>query len=1502
VASVDQISPEGRFHDLIQDLDAIVWEADATTWQFSFVSRKAEKLLGYPVESWLADPGFWVGLVHPEDRDAAVALCKTATEEGRDHEFNYRAIRANGEVVWMRDIVHVIKDEAGRPKQLRGVMVDVTERMGADRELREGRERYRQMFEGNGAVQLLVDPQSGEIVKANPAARAFYGYTREELHQMNFTDLTVLPPDQVRQALASAAWESGDGRTLPHRLASGEIRQVEANSSPIDVDGRELLYLIVHDVTDFYRAEEQIREAEARYRALVEQTPAIVYMRSLSGGPALTTYVSPEIERILGVTPEEAMSEPYEWEQRIYPEDHDRETEAVLRHHRTGEPYQGEYRMYHKDGSVRWFRDVAVVVKDALGRKRFCHGVMMDITLQKLADQERERLAAVLNTTTDLVTTSDADGRILTMNPAGRRLLGLGEDEDVTELLSGDLLTAPGRDLAQSEVIPTLEREGTWIGETTFLARDGREIPVSQVALAHPSPDGAVEFFSIVARDISEQRRAADELNRRGAILEAVGAAGQLLMVADSWESVIPDILAGLGWAARVSRIYIFENDHRADGRTLSSQRYEWVAPGIQPEIDNQALQEFMLTDTVGERWPRTLSQGGVIHGNVAAFPERERPELERQDIKSLVVVPLFSGTEWWGFIGFDECTRERDWSASEIDALKAAGGLIGATIQRERAEAARGRTEEQYRRLVEASPDGIAIHRDGVFLYANPAMAHLLGVRRADELIGRSLFQFVHPDFQEPLTERLERLASEGTDLPYVEETLIRTDGSIVHVEAAAMVMSYRGEPAIQSVIRDITDRQQAQEAMRASEERYRRLVEMSPEPVAVHSEGLFVFANQAMADMLGAESPEQIVGTPAMDRVHPDYRDLVKSRIRQVTEGGENTPLIEEKLVRFDGRAIDVEVAGIPFAYEGRPAGQVVVRDITERKRAERDLYRQNAYLEALHETALGLMARLDVNDVLQAIVARAASLAGTEHGYLCVAGVGENGEGSLVLQVGTGVFEQHVGNRFGPNEGLPGRVWASGEPLWVEDYSTWELRSDRVPRDLFHPSVAIPLKGDQGISGVIGVARTELGRVFEPEEIALLTRFAELASIAMDNARLYSSVELELAERKRAEEELNFRAQLLDIVQDAVVATDLQDSIVYWNAFASSLYGWSADEVRGKSAVDVLTTEPFRDQIRAARTDGALWTGEIEAQRKDGSTFLTALTMSSIRGTDGRVIGSITVGRDVTARSRADEALRQAFEHEKEVSRRLRTVDEVKNTFLSSVSHELRTPLSALLGMSLTLEREEADLSHEEGRELVRRLAANARKLDQLLADLLDLDRLGRGIIEPRRRQTDVGALVRRTVEASDLVGRRPIKLDTESVVVAVDGPKVERIVENMLANAARHTPVDTTIWVQVRAQGGGVLLVVEDAGAGVPAHLENWTLESPRHASDANAPGVGIGLSLVARLAELHGGRAWVEEREGGGASFRVHLPDRGVDPATLGDEQVSPLHDGGTLER
>jgi two-component system sensor histidine kinase KdpD len=249
------------------------------------------------------------------------------------------------------------------------------------------------------------------------------------------------------------------------------------------------------------------------------------------------------------------------------------------------------------------------------------------------------------------------------------------------------------------------------------------------------------------------------------------------------------------------------------------------------------------------------------------------------------------------------------------------------------------------------------------------------------------------------------------------------------------------------------------------------------------------------------------------------------------------------------------------------------------------------------------------------------------------------------------------------------------------------------------------------------------------------------------------------------------------------------------------------------------------------------------------------------------------------DITQRKQMETDLERALRTERDAAERLRALDDLKNTFLHAVSHELRTPLSSVLGYALTLEREDLGLTVQERLEITRRLAANARKLEQLLTDLLDLDRLDRGIVEPQRRPTDIAALVRRIVETSEILGARPVRVEADLVVVAVDASKVERIVENLLANAAKHTPPGTTVWVRVAPERDGVLISVEDDGPGVPEALRDRIFEPFSRGPDAprHSPGVGIGLSLVARFAELHGGRAWAAERPGGGASFRVYLP-------------------------
>jgi two-component system, OmpR family, sensor histidine kinase KdpD len=214
-----------------------------------------------------------------------------------------------------------------------------------------------------------------------------------------------------------------------------------------------------------------------------------------------------------------------------------------------------------------------------------------------------------------------------------------------------------------------------------------------------------------------------------------------------------------------------------------------------------------------------------------------------------------------------------------------------------------------------------------------------------------------------------------------------------------------------------------------------------------------------------------------------------------------------------------------------------------------------------------------------------------------------------------------------------------------------------------------------------------------------------------------------------------------------------------------------------------------------------------------------------------------------------------------------------DDAKDAFVAAVVHDLRTPLAAIIGLASTLQQGTIDGS--EVRDIAERIGTNARKLERMVTDLLDLDRLSRGVVEPKLWPTDIGTLVERVVTESELADRE-VSVDVDEVVADVDESKVERIVENLLSNAMRHTPADAMIWVWVRADGLGAVIAVEDEGPGVPDERRE-AIFRPFNKAFGDGPGVGIGLPLVRSFAELHGGRAWVEPRDGGGASFRVWLP-------------------------
>jgi signal transduction histidine kinase len=289
--------------------------------------------------------------------------------------------------------------------------------------------------------------------------------------------------------------------------------------------------------------------------------------------------------------------------------------------------------------------------------------------------------------------------------------------------------------------------------------------------------------------------------------------------------------------------------------------------------------------------------------------------------------------------------------------------------------------------------------------------------------------------------------------------------------------------------------------------------------------------------------------------------------------------------------------------------------------------------------------------------------------------------------------------------------------------------------------------------------------------------------------------------------------------------------------------------------------------------------LLTGGVDSFTSTASIVLAGLVL--LRG-----VASIAENRRlnhrlermVEALTERENQLGQALSRGKHKADGLKAADAMKDTFLSAVSHDLRNPLTAILGVALTLERTKLQLPGDKTMELLGMLVEKARKLDRLLNDLLDLNRLEEGVLEPDRTPTDIRALLLRVVGEGDQLEGWPIHVETAPVTAAVDAGKVERIVENLLVNATRHTPPGTPVWVRGLIRGRDLELVVSDAGPGVPAELAGSIFEPFHQGSADDHRGVGIGLSLVARFTQLHGGQAWVSERPGGGASFHVVLPD------------------------
>lgn len=493
---------------------------------------------------------------------------------------------------------------------------------------------------------------------------------------------------------------------------------------------------------------------------------------------------------------------------------------------------------------------------------------------------------------------------------------------------------------------PIVSRQGNVLGTFAMYYREVRSPSAYELDL--------IEKAAHLAALVLERQHILEAMHRREQILHAVAQAAGRLLSAPSWKACANEILQDLGQATRVSRVYIFENHRDAKGALLTSQRFEWVAPGITPQMDNPELQDFAWEQRGFHRWMELMERGEPVVGLVRDFPPNEQAVFTAQQIKSMVCVPIFVKGQWWGFIGFDECVSERLWSEAEIDTLKTAAHILGLAIEHEWSQELLRASEERYRSLFERVPIGLYRSTpDGCILDANNALVRMFGYPSKEALLAVP----AHAFFLDP-NER-QRWQGEMDAKSVVTDFVTqqkRYDGTSIWVvdnscairDSQGKVLYYEG-----SLI-DITERVRAQEALQTSEARYRALVESSPDGIAIHQDGKGVFVNPAGARILGAHRPEELLGRSVLDFVHPAYHDIMRQRIQRVLEEWQPAPPLEEQFIRLDGTVIDVEVTSVPIIYEGRPAVQVIFRDISERKRMEEELRASEERYRDLFENA--------------------------------------------------------------------------------------------------------------------------------------------------------------------------------------------------------------------------------------------------------------------------------------------------------------------------------------------------------------------------------------------------------------------------------------------------------------------------------------------------------------------------------------------------------------------
>jgi PAS domain S-box-containing protein len=573
-------------------------------------------------------------------------------------------------------------------------------RPGLGGKLRESDELYRLLAEHSTDMISKHTPE-GVYTYASPACRTLLGYDPEELVGRDAYELFHLEDlEEVRKTHA-AILERPDIYTVAYRIRrkDGSYTWFETTSRTVrDPNTGEVLEIITvsRDITKRKRVEARLREAEARYRTLVEQIPAVTYIAALDDVSS-TIYVSPQTTEMLGAAPEEWLADPELFARLLHPEDRKRVIVEHVRANRVGGPLKLEYRVRTREGRVVWLRDESAVVRDQEGQPLFRQGVLLDVSDRKEAEERVHFQAHLLEQVKAAVIATDMSGRVTHWNEHAERLYGWSREEAMGRDIM-DLTVGPDEAVVADEIMRQVGAEESWEGEFTVRRRDGSTFPAHVTDSVIRDAKGRAVGVVGVSTDITERKRTEEVLReseeRFRAFFEtaAVGAAhadpvtGRFLQVNEKLRRFLgyerDELLRmtfrdvthpnertrdqeGLGRLLRGEiREYVAEKRYvRKDGQTVWGQ----LAVSLVRDARGRALHTVAITQDITER--KRLEE------SLREIREAERRRIAR-DLHDVVLQDLAGALQ-----GLQATRIESGGSGSELEqeiaALRRAVGSL---------------------------------------------------------------------------------------------------------------------------------------------------------------------------------------------------------------------------------------------------------------------------------------------------------------------------------------------------------------------------------------------------------------------------------------------------------------------------------------------------------------------------------------------------------------------------------------------------------------------------------------------------------------------------------------------------------------------------------------------------------------------------------------------------------------------------------------------------------